>query len=176
MPDNRRHTEFFGPDLGRGPVLSGAPQTAAVQLATALAQLRAPLKRSDDDLRAHADFIRELADRLFPDWAAQIKIDVGSLAAGGIPTHILTPTGGFNLLETWLADSSGAGVTTTAPTSVTWTVGTVVQEIVSKRHFLILSPDTGSVSVSVAYGSPKTWRWAVPRSGRVYYSDALFFP
>jgi hypothetical protein len=175
MADNRRHTEFFGPDLARGPVLSGAPQTAAVQLATALAQLRAPLLRSDDDLRAHATFIRELAERLFPDWATSVLSDVGTLSAGSITTSIRVPTGQFNAFECWLADASGGGVSATAPTTVTWTVGTVVQEIVAKKHFRILTPETGNAEVSVAYGAAKTWRWAISRNGRVYYSDALFF-
>ena len=73
----RRHVEFFGPDLARGPVLSGSPPVAAVQIATALAQLRVPLSRSDTAIESHAEFIRTLADKLFPDYAASIRMDVG---------------------------------------------------------------------------------------------------
>ena len=176
MADNRRHTEFFGPDLARGPVLSGHPQTAAVQLATALGQLRAPLLRDDDALRDHATFIRELADRLFPDWAALIQIDVGPLTAGTITTTIRTPNGEHSLLDCWLADANGGGLTAVAPTSVVWSVGTVVQEVVTRKQYRILTPDTGFATAIVTYASTKNWRWAVARAGRVYYSSTLVFP
>ena len=63
MSRERRHIEFFGPDLARGPVLSGSPPVAAVQVATQLAQLRAPILRSDTEVEDHAEFIRTLADR-----------------------------------------------------------------------------------------------------------------
>lgn len=172
---DRRHLEFIGPDLARGPVLSGSPQTAAVQLATAIAQLRAPLLRSDDALREHADFIRELAERLFPDFATAVRSDVGAAVGGEIKTTMLMPTGVFNLVEVWLADGSGQGVTPTAPLGVNWNIGTVLREIEAKKHYIMLTPDTGVLDVTVVFGSPKTWRWAVARNGRVHYSDALFF-
>ncbi len=176
MTGERRHTEFFGPDLARGPVLSGSPQTAAFQLAAALAQLRAPLSRSADELRAHADFIRELADRLMPDWAAGVQIDVDPLVNRDMATSILVPTHSFNLLNCWLADGPGGAVTATAPDAVAWTVGTVLQTLVPKRHFVIVTPHTGVAAVTVTHATSKTWFWAVARYGRVYYSSALIFP
>lgn len=176
MTGERRHVEFFGPDLARGPVLSGSPQTAAFQLAAALAQLRAPLGRSADDLRGHADFIRELADRLMPDWAANVQLDVDPIVNRDISTSILVPTGSFNLVNCWLADGAGGGVTATTPDTVTWTVGTVVQTIVPRKHFVIITPDTGVAAAVVTHAGSKTWFWAVARYGRVYYSSALVFP
>lgn len=175
MPDNRRHTEFFGPDLARGPVLSGSPQTAAVQLATALAQLRAPLSRSDDALREHADFIRELSDRLMPDWAALVKLDVGELLSGSIQMTIRTPVGEPGLLHCWLADAPGGGITSTAPTTVTWDTGIVLQTIVANKHYLLLTPDTGTAAVTVSYGVTRAWYWGVARYGRAYFSGKLQF-
>ncbi len=175
MPD-RRHVEFFGPDLARGPVISGSPQTAAVQLATALAQLRAPLLRSDDELRGHADFIRELADRLFPDWAADVRLDVGDLSGSSIATTIRANTGTYNLLECWLADGSGEGPTATAPDAVTWDTGVVVREFEVRKHYLIVTPQTSVAQVTVQYSGTRNWRWAVARNGRVFYSNLLIFP
>jgi hypothetical protein len=171
----RRHMEFFGPDLARGPVLSGSPQTAAVQLATALAQLRAPLKRSDDDIRAHADFIRELAGRLFPDWAVSIEMDVEPLSAGAIPTTFRLSNGVHNLLHCWLSDSAGGGLTSAAPDSVTWGVGTVIHEFVPNKHWLILTPETAIARATVSFSGMRDWYWAATRFGRVYYSSQLSF-
>ncbi len=174
MP-NQRATEFFGPDLGRGPFASSRIETAALQIATALAQLRVPLLRDDDQIKAHAEFIRSLADRLAPDWAAQLSLDVGELAAGVIATSLMAATGACSLLECWLADSSGGGLTATAPTAVTWSSATVLQTIVDRKHYLVVTPTTGAASVTVSYGGVKDWYWAVCRQGRVYYSSRLSF-
>ena len=50
----RRHIQRFGPDLARGPFSSHRVETAARQIATALAQVRAPLTRPAIDVRQHA--------------------------------------------------------------------------------------------------------------------------
>jgi len=171
----QRHTEFFGPDLARGPFPPQRIETAALQIATALAQLRAPLLRSDTDIQGHADFIRGLADRLAPDWAAQIDIDVGSENFNVIPTSIAAVTGNVSLLECWLADASGGGETAVTPDAVTWTVGTVLQTITLKKRYLVLTPHTGVVNVDVSYAGVNNWYWAVCRQGRVYYSSQLRF-
>lgn len=170
-----RHMEFFGPDLARGPFSSQRIETSALQIATALAQLRVPLARADVDLRSHADFIRELADRLAPDWAAQIALDVGSEAGDTIHTTIRAAIGSYSLLDCWLADEIGGGVTGTAPASVTFNSGTVLETIVANKRFLVITPTTGVIEVAVNYGGAKTWRWAVSRYARVYYSSALTF-
>ncbi|MFH1746872.1 MAG: hypothetical protein ABIG44_07475 [Planctomycetota bacterium] len=169
------HLEHFGPDFGRGPFAAHRIETAAVQIATALAQLRAPLKRDDEDITDHAQFIRSLADILAPDWAAQIDIDVGIRDNLTIPTSIRTAIGAFSLLECWLADSTGGGRTTTAPASVTWNSGVILQTIADKRHYLIITPHTGALDVSVTDSGPRAWYWAICRGGRVYYSSQLYF-
>ena len=172
---SERHLEFFGPDLARGPFASHRVETAAVQIATALAQLRAPLSRSDDDLRSHVDFIRELADRLAPDWAVQISMDVGDESGNIVDTSIRAMTGTYSLLECWLADASGGGLTGTAPTSVTWNTGTVLQAVTANKHYLVITPSTGVLSVSVNYSGAHDWYWAVCRQARAYYSTQLQF-
>ena len=172
---SQRHTELFGPDLGRGPFATHRIETAALQIATALAQLRAPLLRDDDQVKSHADFIRALADRLAPDWAAQINIDVGDESGNTIATSILAVTGTYSLLECWLADDPGGGETAFAPTSVTWNTGTVLQTITANKHYLIVTPYTGVADVSVNYTGGRIWYWAVCRQGRVYYSSQLYF-
>jgi arylamine N-acetyltransferase len=175
MPRERRHVEWFGPDLARGPVLSGSPPVAAVQIATALAQLRVPLSRADSEIEDHAEFIRSLADKLFPDYAADIRMDVGDESANTIDTLIRVESSTYSLLHCWLADSKGGGETTTAPTGVTWKSGTIVQTVTANKQYVIVTPTTGVVSVSVAYSGDRTWYWAAARHGRVYYSSALDF-
>jgi hypothetical protein len=172
---NQRQTEFFGPDLGRGPFSSQRIETSALQIATALAQIRAPVTRSDDELRAHADFIRELSDRLCPDWAAALKITVDPEQYDEVHASILAPTGDYSLLDLWLADSAGGGVTGTSPASVTFVTGTIIQTITANKRYLVLTSATGVVDVVVSYGAVKSWYWAVTRYGKVYYSSRLYF-
>ncbi len=175
MARERRHVEFFGPDLARGPVLSGSPPVAAVQIATALAQLRVPLLRSDTEIESHAEFIRTLADKLFPDYAADIRMDVGEESSNTIDTQIRVETGTYTVLHCWLADAKGGGETSLAPDSVAWNSGTVLQTVTAKKQYLILTPTTGVVSVSVGYSGNRSWYWAAARHGRVYYSPVLDF-
>jgi len=172
---NQRHTEFFGPDLARGPFSSQRIETSALQIATALAQLRAPVTRSDDALRTHADFIRELADRLAPDWAASVGLAVLPEVSDTIRLTVTAPIGTSSLLELWLADGPGGGLTTLAPTGVTFGVGTVLETVVSGKHYRVLTSEAGVIDVSVTYPGTRAWYWAVTRLGRVYYSPRLQF-
>ena len=173
---NARHMEFFEPDLGRGPFSSQRIETTAVQIAAALAQVRAPLSRSDDDLRAHADFIRELSDRIVPDWAAALTITVDPVYGDTVHSTILAPTGAYSLLHCWLSDSNGGGLTQTTPNLIFFNIGTVIQTIENNRHFLVLTSASGIVDITVSYYGAKSWYWAVSRYGRVYYSPRLYFP
>jgi hypothetical protein len=172
---NQRQTEFFGPDLGRGPFSSQRIETSALQIATALAQIRAPLTRSDDDLRTHADFIRELADHLCPDWAAALTLKVDPEQYDTVHANITAPTGTYSLFDMWLADSVGGGVTSTPPAGVSFALGTIVQTVVSNKHYRVLTTAAGVVDVTVSYGAARSWYWAVTRYGRVYYSSRLYF-
>ena len=175
MSKERRHVEWFGPDLARGPVLSGSPAVAAVQVATALAQLRVPLSRSDSDIEGHAEFIRTLADKLFPDYAADIRFDVAPEISNNIVTQIRVETSSYTLLRCWLADSHGGGETVLAAPTVTWNSGTILQTVTANKQFVVLLPATGVVSVTVSHSGDHTWYWAAARQGRVYYSSALDF-
>jgi hypothetical protein len=165
----------FGPELGRGPFTSYRIDTAALQVAAAIAQIRAPLTRSDADLESHANFIRNLADRLAPDYANAINIDVGAESSNSIISTFTTGAGAYSLLHCWLADDVGGGESGTTPATVSWTTGVVLQTITSNRRYLILTPATGIAIVNVTFGSVKTWRWAISRGGRVFYSSALVF-
>jgi hypothetical protein len=176
MPEAPRHPlAFFAPDLARGPFTSNSPTVAGVQLAAALAQVRAPLSRSDADLIAHVDFIRALADRLFPDAAELLDLDVGVEVADQIQTTIRQDTGKYALLHCWLADTPGGGETTLAPTSVTWNSGVVLQTVTAAKRFLVLTPANGVAAATVQFNGDRTWYWAVARHGRVFYSSSLNF-
>lgn len=169
------HVEFFGPDLGRGPFAAHRIETAAVQIAAALAQIRAPVSRGDAELQAHADFIRDLADRLAPDWAAQVITDVGAEALNSIQTTIRLSVGTYSLIECWVADTIGGGETTLAPDSISWSGGIVLQQVTAKKHYLIIVPPTGVATATVSYAGDRTWYWAISRHARVYYSSAMNF-
>ena len=175
MPREGRHVEFFGPDLARGPVLSGSPAVAAVQVATQLAQLRVPLLRDDTAIESHAEFIRALADKLFPDYAAGIRFDIGDEISNQIAMLMRVETSNYALLRMWLADSKGGGVTATSPASVTFSSGVVLQTITSNRHFLVVAPTNGIIVATVSYSGDQTWYWAAVQQSRVYYSSALDF-
>ncbi len=175
MPEARRHADFFGPDLGRGPFTSHIPSVAAVQVATALAQTRVPLSRSDAELLSHAEFIRSLADALFPDFAEQIRIEVGSESADAIPCTISEDTRSYSLLHVWLADAKGAAETAVAPTGVSFAGGTVLQTVTANKRWLILTPTTGVITATIEYSGDRTWYLAAARHGRVYYSNAIDF-
>lgn len=176
MPVPRRHVEHFGPDFSRGPFSSSDPEVAAVQIASAIAQLRAPVLRSDSEIQAHAEFVRDLADRLFPDHASQIRFDIGDESSDSILTYIHENSGGHALLHCWLADSAGGGETATAPDSVTWGGGAVVLEtITANKRYLVLTPTAGVITATVSYTGAASWRIGVSRNGRVYYSTALTF-
>ncbi len=165
-----RHTEFFGPDFARGP-FSGDP----LQIATALAQLRMPLLRSDSELESHAEFISTLAEKLAPDQASMVRTDVGNETANAIDTSIRVDASRHYLLHCWLTDTTGGGATTVSPDTVTWNTGVVLSEEVTKRRFLIVTSATGVANVTVQYTGIKVWRWAVALVGRVFYSSQLFF-
>lgn len=167
--------ELFAPPLAKGPFTAHRLDTAAMQLAAALAQTRAPITRSDDDLRSHASFIRELADRLAPDFASAISSDVGTESANTITTSINTGIGQFSLLRIWLADTVGGAESGTPAASVTFPTGANLQTITLNKSYYVLTPSTGVLTVSVNYAAAKTWYWAIARYGRVYYSTALSF-
>lgn len=173
MPE--RHMELFGPDLGRGPFAVNSIETAAIQIATAIAQLRTPITRADADIQAHADFIRGIADRLAPDYAAAVAFTVGAEVSDFVQTSVRLSLPAFSLLECWLADSNGGGETATAPDDVTWNTGVVLETITANKRYRIITPSTGVANVTVGYTGAKTWRWAVSRLGRVFYSTTLFF-
>lgn len=175
MAESRRHVEFFGPDLGRGPFSSNSPHVAAVQIATALAQPLAPLTRAEADWEAHADLIRSLADRLFPDFAEQVTLDVAAESGDAIVTTVHERSGTYALLHCWLADAKGGGETGTSPTSVAFSGATVLQTVTASKRFLIITPTSGVATATVSYTGDHTWYWAVARHGRVHYSNALNF-
>ncbi|MBU0638566.1 MAG: hypothetical protein KKB50_06855 [Planctomycetes bacterium] len=168
------HTEFFGPDLGRGPFAAHRIETAVIQIATALAQLRTPLLRSDSDIQAHVDFIRTLADRLAPTWASQMTLEVGDKTGNNITTEIRTALDTVSLLHCWLTDENGVAEAAATPDVVTWNTGTILETITSKKRYLVLTPTTGVVNVTVT-DTDQTYRWAVTRYARTHFSALLEF-
>jgi hypothetical protein len=171
----RRHTEFFGPDFARGPHAPNRLDAAALNIATAIAQLRAPVSRAESDVLDHADFIRQLADRLAPDDATFITATVGAEVGNTVRTDLRTALATYSLIELWLADSYGGGLTSTGPSSVTFSAGTMVEQIVASKHYRVLTTGSGTITATVGDAGSRTWYWAVSRRGRVFYTDPLYF-
>lgn len=171
----QRHTEFFGPDFARGPFVSGRLDVAALQVAASLAQMRAPILRSDAEIEAHADFIQALAERIAPDQYSSVQISVGDELADSITTTFRINVPAYTLLDCWLSDGPGAGITSTTPSTVTWSTGVVLQEVVTRKHYRIITAGTGTATVTVTYPAARVWFWAVSRGSRAFYSSQLFF-
>jgi hypothetical protein len=170
----QRHTEFFGPDLARGPFSSNSLETSVVQVATALAQLRAPLQHDDDTILAHADFIRQLADRLAPEIATAVRVDVTTGPLGLITTLRVTPPA-RTLLRAWVADDAGGGETTAGVAATMWLTGHALQEVTPRKHFVIVTDATGVATVQFQPSSGGVFFWGVARGGRVVYSAPLYY-
>lgn len=169
-----RHTEYFGPDYGRGPFASSNPETAAIQIASALAQLRVPIQRDDDAIRAHAEFIRELAEQLVPEMATFVQVTVGESDLGRTVTFRVNPPQRV-LLRVWLADSYGGGQTNMAADSIIWITGTIVQTVWEHAHYIIATDGAGLASATIIESGPAEWYWGVARGARVFYAGPMVF-
>jgi hypothetical protein len=169
---NGRHTEWFGPDFARGPFVSGNMETTAIQIATALAQLRAPVDRSATALETHADFIRSLAERIAPDMASYVSLGLVT-EVGKVTTTFRMNFPSRTLLRVWLADTVGGPETTLAPDTVTWNTGTVIEQITAKQHYLVATDNAGIASAVVENNFAATWFWGIARGSRVFYSAPL---
>jgi hypothetical protein len=172
---NRRHTEFFGPDLARGPFSASQLDTAIVQIATALAQLRAPLLRSDDEIRSHADFIREVADKLAPDAAQFVSVSVGAEVGDLVSVSVRMAISGRSLLRVWLADSIGGGESGTAAGFFVWNSGAPLQIVTANKQYVALTDSAGVLNFTIGHSGSKTWFLGVARQGRAFYSAPIVF-
>ncbi len=175
MPTNRRHTEFFGPDLGRGPFSSNNVAVASVQIATALAQLHTPLSRDTGEILDHAAFIRALADTLFPDQASTIRFVVSDEVSDTIDVTIYDDSHQYSLLHVWVADDVGKGETVITPSEVTWPGGAILETVTVRKRYFVISPSAGVITVSIKYTGAHDYRLAVARNGRAYYSPLIRF-
>lgn len=169
-----RHTEFFGPDFARGPFGSSNLQVTAMQIATAIAQLRAPVDRSADAITAHADYVRSLAERLVPEMATFVSTSI-TAGAFGLTTTFRANYPSRVLLRVWLADSEGGGETNNAPDYVDWVSGTVLEEVTPKKQYVITTDNAGVAAVTIDNAAAATWYWGVVRSAAVFYAGPLTF-
>ena len=172
--NSQRHTEFFGPDLARGPFSASALETAVVQIATALAQLRAPLARDDNTILAHADFIRTLADRLAPTVATAVHVDISD-AAGLKTVTFRASTAARTLLRMWLADTNGGGQTNMGADSFTWLSGSVVDVVAPEKQYVFATDASGTAVVQIGEGGLARWYIGVARGSAVTYAGPLQF-
>jgi len=174
MPTNDRHTEFFGPDFARGPFGSSNLDVAAISIAAAIAQVRAPLTRDDTEISDHAQFVRDLADIIAPETATFISIDFTPVTGGGTIVTFRANTLNRVLLRAWLADDYGGGVSNATPDDVTWDTGVELQNIDSSdKHFLVVTNNVGVAQAFVSVSSETDWYWGVARGSRVFYTGQM---
>ena len=50
-----------------------------------------------------------------------------------------------------------------------------VEIATADKRFLVVTPTTGVLSVTVNYVGNRSWYWATARHGRVFYSPVLNF-
>lgn len=173
MPNNDRHTEFFGPDFARGPFASSNLETAAIQIAAAIAQVRAPLTRDDTEISDHAQYIRDLADIIAPDTASFVSVSFAPDITGTVATFRAN-TSRSVLLRLWLADNFGGGVTNETPQTVFWDTGVVLEEVDSNKQYVVATNTVGVAQCLVlTNASETTWYWGVARGSRTFYSSAM---
>lgn len=173
MPTNDRHTEFFGPDFARGPFGSSNLDTAAIAIATAIAQVRAPLTRDDTEISNHAQFIRDLADIIAPDTATFVSVSFSFELDGGTTATFRANTTQPVMLRLWLADDYGGGVSNETPSGVFWTSGFVLDPVVTDKHWVIVTNSAGVASVFISASSDTSWYWGIARGSRVFYSSEM---
>ena len=166
-----RHTEFFGPDFARGPFASSNLETSALQIATAIAQLRTPLERSDEAITAHAEYIRTLAEALAPDAATSLKISTGDSPLGKSVTfraNYATRT----LLRVWVAGYGGGGPRSPLDTII-WLSGVVIETIEEGAQYVIATDSGGTASMHISDGAAPLVYIGAARGARIFYSSAI---
>lgn len=174
MPNTDRHTEFFGPDFARGPFGSSNLETAAISIATAIAQIRAPLTRDDTEISHHAQFIRDLADIIAPDTATYVSVSFSQELGSGTTATFRANSTRPVLLRLWLADEQGGGVSNASPSGAFWTSGFVIDPVNDDdKHWVVVTNPTGVATVLITAASETSWYWGVARGSRVFYSSEM---
>lgn len=163
-----RHTEFFGPDLGRGPFASSNPSSSALQIATMLAQLRAPVQRDDQQILDHADYIRQVADTLYPDQATFVAVETEDLSGLNVVTF-RTNSSSRTLLRIWMTDSFGGPPRTFIPTTIVVT-GAVIAQDPARASWEIATNDVGVAQINVTLSQGEEVYWGVARGQRIFYA------
>jgi len=80
------------------------------------------------------------------------------------------------LLHAWLSDSQyGAETANTPTTSTTWTTGTLLQEITTKKRWPAITSGSGIAALAISETGSRTWYLNVELDGRIYASSAITF-
>jgi hypothetical protein len=173
MPNTDRHTEFFGPDFARGPFAGSNLDTASIQIAAAIAQVRAPLARDDSEISAHAQYIRDLADIIAPETATFVNVSSEPDAFSGTIITFRANTNSPVLMRFWLADVYGGGISNESPADVYWQDGNVLQSLDNDRQFIFTTNTSGIASLLIESVSSTYWYLGVARGSRVFYTGQI---
>lgn len=97
-----------------------------------------------------------------------VTINVNSINSNAIATRFL--------LHAWLSDDVAGAETATGPDgAVSWTTGTQLQAITSKKRWTAITSAAGEAALSIAESAAKTWYLNVEIDGRVWTSAAITF-
>ncbi len=123
------------------------------------------------------DLSADLRDRIL-----SLDISVGSESGDAIPVTVQAQdTSGNDLSERvlirgWVGSSQYGGEAGTAPnTDFVATTGTVVKELTTDKHLLVISNGSGQVVFSVEDTGTPTFYLMAELDGRVYASEAITF-
>lgn len=140
-------------------------------------QIAGPTSNIADDAVDTAQLHDNVADLI-----GQVDIAVGSESSDTIAVTIQIQDcqGNSNadtfLIHAWLSDSQYGPETSTAPAgAVSWTTGTQLEEISTKKRWQAITDATGQAVVSIGETGSATWYLNVEIDGRVYTSSAITF-
>lgn len=133
-------------------------------------------------LKADTVEVDELADEL-SGLINTVDITVGAESSNVIDVDIQvidtksTPNNveARRILEVFLSDSDGGGVTETAPDGVEVQSGTPFNVITADKHLRLMTTANGAATVRISETGAGTWYLGVRLQDRVVYSDAITF-
>ena len=100
--------------------------------------------------------------------AISITININSINANAIAGRFLA--------HAWISDDAGGGESAVTPDgATTWTTGTQLASVTTKKRWLAITSAAGEAVLSITHSAAQTWYINVEIDGRVWTSEAIAF-
>ena len=130
-----------------------------------------------DGLVAPADLTTALSAKIVaPDITVAAEVSDAVSVTIQMQNSVASDITGYHLLRCWLVDAAYGALTGTEPnTDVTITTGVEVQEVVSKKHFIVQTDSDGVAVIKVdnTAGTTDSWYLMVEIQGKVLASAII---